>query len=62
MKCVYLMNGTAIELREDTSALRDWFAGQVISSLSNKEYDLDYLAKRAYQIADALLRARDAGE
>ena len=38
--------------------LRDWFAGQVITGMIGGVKDEDALAKCAYLIADAMLKAR----
>ena len=42
--------------------LRDWFAGQVIGSLRvgsvGTKYSFEREAKRAYKVANALLKAR----
>lgn len=46
--------------------LRDWFAGQAISSLPNRSWDhlpsevsrIDVWAETAYALADAMLAAR----
>ncbi len=47
--------------------LRDWFAGQALAGIcAREEEDIcgsqQYLAENAYEIADAMMRARDAAE
>lgn len=44
-------------------SLRDWFAGQVLTSAAAIPFgsaDCEYRAKAAYQMADAMLAAREA--
>ncbi len=52
-------------------SLRDWFAGQAISAIINRcsadprpqhEALTDYFARKAYDIADAMLIARQRGK
>lgn len=38
--------------------LRDWFAGQALAGLSSK--GTYQIAQRAYEIADAMIKERDA--
>lgn len=53
-------------VREGMS-LRDWFAGQFIAAYcdedendsSTDEWDFPFIAKCAYKLADAMLRARE---
>ncbi len=48
-------------------SLRDWFAGQIASGLaaysgtSGINYGPVEIAERAYQVADAIIKAREAG-
>ncbi len=40
--------------------LRDWFAGQALSSLKEKEFSsVENVADRAYEIADAMMKRRE---
>jgi hypothetical protein len=39
-------------------SLRDWFAGQALCALSTMMSDPKAMARQAYAIADAMLRAR----
>ena len=45
-------------------SLRDWFAGQALTGImARTEWKLAFLpARLAYQIADAMLAAREKGE
>lgn len=47
-------------------SLRDWFAGQALawclSEFSGNAEDMKQPAEAAYQIADAMLRARERGQ
>lgn len=47
-------------------SLRDWFAGQALAGVDIGEYAgtgwADSLAKPCYQIADAMLKARNGGD
>jgi hypothetical protein len=40
-------------------ALRDYFAGLAMQEIIHEGFDLDETATRAYQIADAMLKARE---
>lgn len=45
----------------DGMTLRDYFAAQAMQSLIEDEHDCsDWLSSRAYEYADAMLKARDA--
>ena len=45
--------------RNDGMTLRDWFAGQALASMKMyPTYTPDYIARNAYDIADAMLRER----
>ena len=45
--------------RELGMVLRDYFAGQAVASMYTLSiYDVDNAAEKAYQIADAMLKAR----
>lgn len=47
---------------QEAQALRDWFAGQAavgVASREGGEQDAKVVARRCYQIADALLSARE---
>lgn len=51
-------------LQNNTSTLRDQFAGQVAAGLSTGtrlEFEVDIIAEDAYRIADAMLAARAKG-
>lgn len=39
-------------------SLRDWFAGQALTTMRLGEYDSRGLAEHAYSIADAMIAAR----
>lgn len=43
-------------------SLRDWFAGQALTSVTNNAYSREAAsyAKHAYELADAMLAARNA--
>ena len=52
-------------------SLRDWFAGQAIPAIIERcgadhrqshEHITDYFARKAYEVADAMISARKAGE
>jgi len=47
------------ELRRETVTLRDQFAMAALPSVIRDDHRQDHIAKRAYQIADAMLAARD---
>lgn len=56
---------------EDGMSLRDWFAGQAIGTVIDRcsgdtrrphEHQTDYFARVAYEVADAMIIARKAGE
>jgi hypothetical protein len=60
-----------LTLREPGMTLRDWIAGQALPSVithyaaTTRDYSLtpeQYLAKRAYAFADAMLSHRQHGE
>lgn len=41
-------------------SLRDWFAGQALANMyTDNDQDPDKVAEWAYQVADAMLAARD---
>ena len=46
---------------EDGMTLRDWFAGQALAGADFDEWrEYDHLARHCYQVADAMLAAREA--
>ena len=48
--------------RQEGMTLRDWFAGQILCGTSFwdiKENDTEYIARRCYEIADAMIKERD---
>jgi hypothetical protein len=48
-----------IGMRQDYGmSLRDWFAGQLITSIGRFDVNAEVTAKGAYAIADAMLRER----
>lgn len=58
---------TGLYADEDRSgmSLRDWFAGQALAGLLTQthlvqKYQSDWFAKGAYQMADAMLAARNS--
>lgn len=56
------MSDKEIAAPEDVKSLRDWFAGQAavgVASREGGEQDAKVVARRCYQIADALLSARE---
>lgn len=49
------------EIESDSTAIRDYFAGQALAGLCTAgTFGPDEVAERAYTIADAMLRAREA--
>ena len=57
----------AAEYQAHGMSLRDHFAGLVMGGICTegplpKRDEIDYLAERSYQIADAMLRARATGK
>ena len=49
-------------LEQSGMTLRDWFAGQAVRAFINQcddDDDWPYLAKKAYEMADAMLAERD---
>ncbi|SCM71599.1 conserved hypothetical protein [uncultured Pleomorphomonas sp.] len=50
---------------QDGMSLRDWFAGQAVGGIVASEGESrtpsDIVAKRAYELADAMLTARESG-
>lgn len=40
-------------------SLRDWFAGQALHSISPGPFNAEVCAKRAYEMADAMLQQRE---
>lgn len=60
---VYVVAGDSVG-ESNTITLRDWFAGQALSAqiqLSSAEHGWDDVATYAYQMADAMIAARVAG-
>ena len=50
---------------QEGMSLRDWFAGQALASMQTDGWTLQSmsgLARRAYAIADAMLKARSQSE
>ena len=47
------------EIQKNTETLRDKFAGQALSGIDMLISDPEYLAIRAYEMADAMLAARE---
>ena len=48
---------------QDGMSLRDWFAGQALSNpqlMDSRAGQVELAAKRAYEVADAMLKAREA--
>lgn len=56
-------HGRGLVCADDGMTLRDWFAGQALagSLASGLQCDLDLRAAACYRIADAMMKARDAG-
>ncbi|UNK39332.1 hypothetical protein MNR02_06405 [Shinella sp. H4-D48] len=59
------------QFAENGMSLRDWFAGQAIPAIIERcgadhrlphEHITDYFARKAYEVADAMLLARKTGE
>lgn len=57
--------GTGTTYSQEGMSLRDWFAGQALawclSEFAGNAEDMKQPAEAAYQIADAMLRARERG-
>lgn len=47
------------EYHQPGMSLRDWLAGQALASYLTATHHLDTCAKAAYELADAMLRARE---
>ena len=41
-------------------SLRDYFAAKAMQPMVNEYYDFNLMARTAYEIADAMLKAREA--
>ncbi len=39
-------------------SLRDFFAGKALMGLSARSFDVDEIAERCYEFADAMIKAR----
>lgn len=50
--------GTWIPDMTDGMSLRDWFAGQALAGVRVCDYEQSSVAKRCYDIADAMLKER----
>lgn len=52
-----------LRAKTEGMSLRDWLAGQAIAAITDNardEREIDIVTNRAYRIADAMLRAREA--
>lgn len=53
-------DGTGIMLGNNGMTLRDWFAGQCLPTLAaDYQSRPEHVVSRAYEIADAMLKARE---
>lgn len=53
-------HGSMGEVVQEGMSLRDYFAAKAMGALANHSADIDVVSERAYELADAMLKARKA--